>query len=107
MLWRAPVIGRGPGHPACPVAGDPGPQPGIVLSDQPPLELVVLLQPAPTLAQPRPAVTRDRGGVSLAFGIKGLLGLAQPLAAIALNTKLDRQLIAACVPMLGVLRGIG
>ena len=38
---------------------------------------------------PLGAIARHRGGVGLTFGVKRLLGLAQPLASIALDPELD------------------
>lgn len=68
-----------------------------MLGDQPSLEFVVLLEPAPALAQPLSAVAADQLGVGLSFSVQDLLGLPQPPAAIAADAQLDRQLIAACI----------
>jgi hypothetical protein len=61
-----------------------------VFGDQPPFELVVVLQPAAALAQALSAVADDRLGVRLAFGVERLLGLAQALATIPGDPQLDR-----------------
>ncbi len=44
MLWRAPVIRREPS------LAIPARQPRVMLGDHAPLELIVLLEPAPALA---------------------------------------------------------
>ena len=74
MLWRAPVIRRDPS------LAIPAVKPRGMLGDHATLELMVLLEPTPALAQPLAAVARDRHGVGLALGIQRLLGRAQPLA---------------------------
>ena len=61
------------GHPPRAVAGDPGRVPSGVLGDDLPLELPVLLEPAPALDQALRAIARNPLGLRRALGSSACL----------------------------------
>jgi hypothetical protein len=83
----------GAGHPARPVAGDPGGEPRGVVGDHAPLQRPVLVKTPTTLVQALAAIARSLLGLRGALGLKRLLGLAQPRAAITAVAKPRRQLV--------------